>query len=276
MPTSYPIITTVGQQPETVCRELPERVFDYPFFNVGVTACGPGRSISMESLEFKEQGGELALAGLLFNVSHCGSTLLCQQLNQLEAVRVVSETEAINGLLLSKVLYGLADEAVIHQLQRMVQLYRQPAGSQRKLVIKLTSWNIFLLPLFLRAFPGVPWIFLDRDTEDLLPSLLRSDGGFIDWWDHPVDITRKQFLGAATPASKKDYLKAMVAGHREQANRYRDRRALFLQYPAFLHEFDRILMHFNITAGAEELARARGVLRYDAKSMEPVEWRANR
>lgn len=273
----YPIITTVGPEPSILCRQLPEEVFDYPFFNEGVIASGRGRSIPFDSLNIREEEEELELAGLIFNVSHCGSTLLCRQLNQLDAVRVVSETEAINGLLLSKVLYGLADDIIVGQLQKIVRLYQQPTGNKRKLVIKLTSWNIFLMPLFLLAFPGVKWVFLDRSTEDLLASLQRSDGGFIDWWDYPVDITRRQFLGkAATITSKEEYLQTMVAGHRKHAKQHRDAHALFLQYPEFLHQFDRLLKHLRLTASTTELERAQAVLRYDAKSMEKVAWKGKR
>ncbi|MTB50724.1 hypothetical protein [Lewinella sp. W8] len=273
MSKPYPVITTVGPEPEVICRELPEAVFDYPFFNEGVTSVGGGERFSLDSWSGEEEES-LEISGFIFGVSHCGSTLLSRQLNQLDTVRVVSEPEAINGLLLSKVLYALDDQSVADQLKNIVRMYRQAEGGKRHLVVKLTSWNIFLMPIFRRAFPGVRWIFLDRETESLLASLQRSDGGFIDWWNHPTPLTPRAFLGeGADFADKEAYLRAMVLGHREQARIHQDSTALFLQYPEFLHQFDAILRHLGLAASPDEMARAKATLRYDAKSMKRLPWK---
>ena len=41
-------------------------------------------------------------------------------------------------------------------------------GENRHCVVKLDSWHVLALPLFRRAFPQVPWVFLYRDPIDVM------------------------------------------------------------------------------------------------------------
>src|SRR5438067_13275994 len=50
------------------------------------------------------------------------------------------------------------------------------SGDERHYFIKLDSWHTVALPLFRRAFPEVPWIFLYRDPVEVLVSQLRMAG----------------------------------------------------------------------------------------------------
>src|SRR5207248_3148322 len=45
---------------------------------------------------------------------------------------------------------------------------------ERDLSIKLDAWHVLLLPLFRRAFPDVPWMFVYRDPVEVLASLAGS------------------------------------------------------------------------------------------------------
>ena len=127
MQNIYPIATIVSKDPELICGELTEEAFSYPFFNEGASQeqIKPIRRYNFDSIAIEENDKKLELKGLIFNTSHCGSTLLSKMVGQLEKVKVVSESEAINGLLLSKLMYGLNDELVISYLKKIVDLYQQ-------------------------------------------------------------------------------------------------------------------------------------------------------
>jgi hypothetical protein len=53
---------------------------------------------------------------------------------------------------------------------------RSRLDSRTRLFVKLDSWHTLALPLFRRAFPSVPWVFLYRDPVEVLVSQLRERG----------------------------------------------------------------------------------------------------
>src|SRR5262249_13717316 len=55
-------------------------------------------------------------------------------------------------------------------------LGRRRSGAERHYVIKLDAWHALALPLFRRAFPQVPWVFLYRDPVEVLVSQMRERG----------------------------------------------------------------------------------------------------
>ncbi|MEL6559604.1 MAG: hypothetical protein AAFQ94_15540 [Bacteroidota bacterium] len=267
----YPLYTQVQENPRTICRELSADVFTYPFFNEGVSKSytNNSNSYTLDDLEINEAADDLILKGLIFTTSHCGSTLLSGMLSKLPEVRVVSEPEAINGLLLSAVLHQMEADEVILILRKIVRLYSKGARPEKYLVFKLTSWNVFQIELFKQAFPNVKWLFLHREEESLLSSLERSDGGFIDWWEHPVDVLRKHFLPTGKEIqSTRDYLLEMIRGHKHKAVQARDENSLFLEYPGFIENFEEILTHLGIGTGEEDIANALKLLAYDSKTLE--------
>lgn len=267
----FPLYTQVQENPMTICRELSEEVFNYPFFNEGVSYSYTNNSSSyiLDDLEINEEADDLILKGLIFTTSHCGSTLLSGMLSKLSGVRVVSEPEAINGLLLSAILHNIEAGKVIRILRRIVGLYSKVTGPEKYVVFKLTSWNVFQIKLFKQAFPGVKWLFLHREQESLLNSLERSDGGFIDWWQHPVDVLRKHFLPIGKKIeSKRDYLLEMIQAHMKNADQASDNNSLFLEYPGFIKNFDEILIHLGIDATEEDITNSLKMLAYDSKTLE--------
>ncbi len=53
---------------------------------------------------------------------------------------------------------------------------RKRSGRERHYVVKLDCWHTLALPLFRRAFPDVPWVFLYRDPVEVLVSQMRQRG----------------------------------------------------------------------------------------------------
>jgi hypothetical protein len=111
-------------------------------------------------------------------MSRCGSTLVAQMLAALPSNIVVSEAEPLNAVVqLRGSLLQLSLDQHVGVLTAMVAaLGRGRSNAERHYVIKLDSWHTLALPLFRRAFPQVPWIFLYRDPVEVLVSQMRERG----------------------------------------------------------------------------------------------------
>jgi hypothetical protein len=112
-------------------------------------------------------------AGFVFHLSRCGSTLVSQMLGRCRpawccragGARHHAPRAAWRGDGGSDLLRGLVGA-----------LGRPRAAGERRLFVKLDSWQIHALPLLRRAFPDVPWIFLLRDPLEVLVSHRRQRG----------------------------------------------------------------------------------------------------
>lgn len=118
----------------------------------------------------------LPVAGLIFHVSRCGSTLLAQMLAALPRHVVVAEAPVIDDILRgTRRDPDIGDEERIAWLRGAVAaLGRRKTPAEERVFMKLDSWSIFDLPLVRRAFPGVPLLFLHRDPLEVLVSLMRK------------------------------------------------------------------------------------------------------
>ena len=152
----FPIHTIIAEVPITHCRSLPAKVFDYPFFNEGVQEIRKKQHHvaypTLDDIKETDLKDQLVLKGFIFHTSHCGSTLLARMLQTSDQIRVVSEPEAINGLLLSYVLHKLPKNDVQQQLQKIIDSYRQPLGDETRVIFKFTSWNVFMIDQFLEIY----------------------------------------------------------------------------------------------------------------------------
>jgi hypothetical protein len=269
----FPIYTEVNNTPITIFEKLPAEVFDPPFFNDAVPVVRSKNSKRKEhdltTETISENRELLPLKGFVFQTSHCGSTLLANMFRAAKKTRVVSETEAINGLLLSAIFYNLEEKILLKSLKTIIESYLQPLGEAEQVVFKLTSWNVFFIELFQKAYPEVPWIFIDRKTEEVVASLLKSGRGFVEWFYHPTNLLQNYFLGEEKQfESLENYLFAMVEAHKNTVKKFRLGNNLFLEYPSFPNKFEsEILPHFNLNYSEKELENAEEARKYDAKSI---------
>ena len=111
-------------------------------------------------------------------MSRCGSTLVSQMLAAAAHNIVVSEAAPIDTVaLLSRTQPPLPDDQPVKLLRAMIAAFgRRRGGNERHYVLKLDAWHALALPLFRRAFPGVPWLFLYRAPADVLVSQMRERG----------------------------------------------------------------------------------------------------
>lgn len=270
----FPTYTSVCGPPTTYCEDLSPDVFNYPFFNQGVDALrkqyAERKTFSLEDNLEPPESQLLPIKGFIFHTSHCGSTLLGRMLGSSFQVRMISEPESINGLLLSYLLNQLPEAQVLTQLKQIIEAYRISGDEKESIIFKLTSWNVFLIHFFHKLYPNTPWIYIDRESEKLVQTLKNKDGGFIDWWYHPVDILRKHFVENTSSVDFESYLRSIIEGHRKHAIAAQNGHELFVHYPDFLNALSQILAHFQLTFSTEELEKSLAYLRYDSKQFEPV------
>lgn len=122
----------------------------------------------------ESRAGEAACArpsGLIFHMGRCGSTLVAQLLASMPATVVLSEAQPIDAILRAEVA-GLDDDRRIAWLRGMVSALSRAGPKGAPLVLKFHAWNSTAIPLVLRAFLNVPWIFVVREPVEVLVSML--------------------------------------------------------------------------------------------------------
>jgi hypothetical protein len=120
----------------------------------------------------------LAPSGFIFHMSRCGSTLVARMLAALAETIVISEADPIDVVVRAREQRpDLGEEEHGNWLKQIVAALGQPRdGRERHLFVKLDSWHSAALPLFRRAFPSTPWVFVYRDPVEVLVSHLRQPG----------------------------------------------------------------------------------------------------
>ncbi|MBO9708627.1 MAG: aspartyl beta-hydroxylase [Caulobacter sp.] len=194
---------------------------------------------------------ETKLTGLVFHMSRCGSTLTAQMLAAPSAHAVVAEGPPIDAVVRME---GLAPEAHAALLRAIVAAFgRRRTEAERRLFLKLDSWHVPALPLFRRAFPDTPWVFLHRDPVEVLVSHAHRPGLHMiadlvtpQTWGLEADGQtfgddyRARVLGAAC--------RAALEGHARGGG-------LVVGYPSLPGAvLDHILPHFGVEIGPEERA----------------------
>lgn len=112
------------------------------------------------------------VAGLVFHMSRCGSTLVSRMLGQIAGVVSLSEPRIVGDILrLGRFAPGLDPARQADWLRRAVA--RAGAGGER-VVIKTEAGGLFGWDLLRRAFPETPWVFLHRDPLDVMLSQERQ------------------------------------------------------------------------------------------------------
>jgi hypothetical protein len=207
-------------------------------------------------------------SGFIFHMSRCGSTLVSQMLAALDRNIVVSEASPIDAVVQARnVRPDLADDRQELWLAGIIDVLGQPrCGGEREYFIKLDSWHSLALPLFRRAFPSVPWIFLYRDPVEVLVSQLKMRGTQTISGALSENVLRLEH--AYQPQMTEDYVARVLAKVCEPvARHYSEGGGLLVNYnelPDAL--WTRILPHFGAACGETDRAAMAAVARYDAKA----------
>jgi len=118
---------------------------------------------------------EVPLKGLIFHMSRCGSTLLSQMYASVPDSLVSSEPEPLGGVIQWIRLAKVDQESAITVMRAIVAALGRDSGTGAKYhLIKAEAWNAHSIALFRNAFPSVNWVFLYRNSIEVLVSLLRQ------------------------------------------------------------------------------------------------------
>jgi Nif11 domain len=205
--------------------------------------------------------------GFIFHMSRCGSTLVTQMLAALSHNLVISEAPPLDVVVQARVRRpDLSEQQQALWLAWMTTALGQPRCGEQAMFVKLDCWHTLALPLFRRAFPSVPWVFLYRDPVEVLVSQLDAPGM------HTVpELGGAHILGTEAPFEahrREDYCARILARICEPVLAYaRDGGGLLINYrelPAAT--WTAILPHFGVAVSPRDRTAMAEAARYDAKT----------
>ena len=221
-----------------------------------------GHRTPLHELEQAQQA-ELKLAGLIFHMSRCGSTVVSQMLGALERNVVLSEPAALDQVVRLPTRLPDMRDRLVPLMRGMVAALGRKRRVERDLVIKLDAWHVLLLPLFRRAFPAVPWVFVYREPLEVLASLARSrPAQMLPGWI-PASLLSPD--AAAAAADIDGYAVQVLACYLRAAIDSLADGGLLVEYRE-LPDIGRIIDHFGLRYDDAELGAMRAAALQDAKS----------
>jgi hypothetical protein len=207
-------------------------------------------------------------SGFIFHMSRCGSTLVSQMLAALPSNIVVSEASPIDTVVQAgRWRPDLSEGRQALWLNSIVgALGQKRSGNEQRYFVKLDCWHTLALPLFRRAFPAVPWVFLYRDPVEVLVSQMRMPGTqMIPGSVGPDLYGLERSYG---PGTAEDYYAQVLAKVTEPAvAHYSTGGGLLVNYSQLPDAlFTAILPHFGVACGEAGRAAMTQAARYDAKA----------
>lgn len=223
---------------------------------------------TMEELcELVEHQPGLPPTGFIFHMSRCGSTLVSQMLAALDSSIVISEAPPIDQVLRAEFQNGVVDELTrVRWLRAVISaLGQRRTNCERHLIVKFDSWHVLQLPLIVKAFPNVPWIFLYRDPVEVMVSQYRQCGaqmmpGVIA--PHWLNMQNTNFT------SLEDYCAQVLANFCSAAATHRDigrgRMVHYRELPEAVT--DSLVKFFGIECSDEDRSLMQHAARFNAKT----------
>jgi hypothetical protein len=205
--------------------------------------------------------------GFIFHMSRCGSTLVSQMLAASDRNIVVSEASPIDAVARAKdVRPDLPDDEHAQWLAAIIAALGQPRGGEQNFFLKMDNLHISALPLFRRAFPTVPWVFLYRDPVEVVVSQFHSPGP--QMMPRAADGRANRLAGAFGAKITVDSIARVLAtACGPVARHYRDGGGLLVNYCELPDAvWSRILPHFGVACSRSDRVAMAAAARYDAKA----------
>lgn len=114
----------------------------------------------------------------IFHMSRCGSTLLAQMLATSRRFYVLSEPTLVNDILDPGRVFPEVCPRMDVLRAGLGAMIRCAPGQCELAFIKFRSWNVFYLREILAQFPETPWVYIHRDSAEVLASNLVSPAGW--------------------------------------------------------------------------------------------------
>ena len=140
------------------------------------------RLTSIDALrQCSEANPSAQVAGIIFHMSRCGSTVASRALAASANNIVLSEAPPLDWMIRASVRRPeITRSEQVDWIRWMVMSLGQKRSDQAERVfIKLDAWHTLYFDLIKEAFPDVPWLFLFRDPVEVLVSLDRQSGSAV-------------------------------------------------------------------------------------------------
>jgi hypothetical protein len=130
------------------------------------------------------------VAGFVFHVSRCGSTLMGKALARHPDHIVINQGSPLQRGYWAYITDDWRREAAatsdnIKILQNlMAAMTRRRVGSERLAFVKFISWNVLYADFIKRAFPDVPSLFMYRDPVEVIASVMRETTAVLEVKGH--------------------------------------------------------------------------------------------
>ena len=192
---AYPLsVTWRSRRPVVQWGAFDDVAFTDPFFWDTYARATSSRSTvhSWETdgdvlMELAAASEPIRLSGLIFHIGRCGSTLVSQILSRSDRVLMMSEPDAMVGLL--DFPQEVTQQDRLEWLRALVTVLGRPRRpTENRFVVKLTSYHVLGLNLFLEAMPELPWIFVIREPERVIRSILRKPTGLMLQREDPSSV----------------------------------------------------------------------------------------
>lgn len=213
---------------------------------------------------------ELPLSGLIYHMSRCGSTLLAQMLAAVPKNAVSSEPEPLDGVTQWVCLADIEPQLAGKAIRAIVAALGRDRGNGAAChVIKLAPWQSFALPMMRSAFPDVNWVYLYRDSIEVMASVMHRPGLHSVPGLLPEQVIRSAGGGSV---SLEDFAARVMAAMGETViEHWETGGGLLVAYPDIVElASGPILTHFGIAQSKENAALMRSVSKRDAKTPEQV------
>jgi hypothetical protein len=247
--------------------------FSEPFFDQTIErwAGGPAPRLvrtGLDALAALDAAPSLDPAALIFHLSRCGSTLVSRLLATHPETLVISEPKPLNALLMAGPP-ELDAERQARLLRLLVRaLGRCRTGHERHYVLKLSSWNVTRLPLFRRAFPEAPLVWLQRAPVEIMASIMADPPGWMQLRHVPSQAEALFGIPAAggTGLDAEQFCARALAAMLVAARGTEDAGALVVDYRELPDAvWQRVAPFAGIALDAVETRRMREEARYYSK-----------
>ncbi|MCH6257730.1 sulfotransferase [Puniceicoccaceae bacterium K14] len=153
--------------------------FRYGFFRDSIEALPLNKRVcaitpieDLFSLPASQEPAEEKAIGLIYHCSRCGSTLLCQMLKCHPDFIVIGELGIFSSILKSR---SLPSEQKMNALRKVAAAFQDwAAASGKRVIFKLTSWQIEYWEILSEAFDTASAVLLFREPIAVIESLLRK------------------------------------------------------------------------------------------------------
>lgn len=126
----------------------------------------------------------LPIAGFVFHMGRCGSTLLTKVLGSSRDNHIISEAYPLNKIFTVFTNYGASNvdaklENYTIYKNLLLALARKRVDTHERCFVKFSSYNIHFIEFIQTVFPDVPTIFVTRDVTDVVSSFNKKPSAWM-------------------------------------------------------------------------------------------------